>query len=103
MVEEAKMFFDEYNTIFDSGDMRAFSRLFAEPFISVRPDGAVANMSTKEIAKQFFSDALKTWKPEEYKFFSTKDYEVTPVGQKSMLVTLTWQMLNVNHGLVPEW
>lgn len=103
MVEEAKKFFDEYNTTFDSGDMVAFSKLFAEPFISVRPDGAIASMSTNEIAKDFFSDAFNTWILEGYKYFSTKDYIVTPIGRKSMLVTLTWEMLNVNRNFVREW
>ncbi|NRA15268.1 MAG: hypothetical protein HRU04_07180 [Oceanospirillaceae bacterium] len=103
MFEEAKKFFNAYNTIFDSGDMAAFSQLFAEPFISVRPDSAIASMSTNEIALNFFTDVLNTWKLEGYKYFSTKDYDVTPIGKKSMLVTLTWEMLNENHGLIREW
>ena len=103
MVEEAKKFFDAYNTIFDSGDMAAFSQLFSEPFISVRPDSAIVSMSTNEIALDFFRDVLNTWKLEGYKYFSTKDYDVTPMGKKSMLVTLTWEMLNENHGLIREW
>ena len=103
MVVEAKRFFDGYNTIFDSGDMDAFSNLFTEPFISGRADGTLESMPTHEMAKDFFSKALNKWNIEGYQYFTTKDYEVIPMGQKSMLVSLTWEMLNESRILIREW
>ncbi len=103
MINTAKDFFHIYNKTFDSGDMDAFSKLFNEPFVSVRPDGSVESMTTNDIARDFFTKVLATWKKEGYKYFSTKDYDVTPIGNKSMLVTLTWELLNENRGLIREW
>ena len=55
MIEQAKLFFKNYNEVFDGGDMREFSKLFFEPFISVRPDGSVASMPTNQVAEKFFN------------------------------------------------
>lgn len=103
MINEAIKFFRTYNSVFDSGDMDAFSKLFSEPFISVRPDGSVASMPSNVVASKFFSGALKQWKSEGYCYFSTKDFDVTPIGTKSMLVTLTWQLLDKNREFIREW
>ncbi len=103
MIDSAKDFFRTYNEIFDTGDMKAFSKLFNEPFISVRPDGSVESMATNQVAEDFFSKVLVLWKNEGYQYFSTKHYDVTPIGNKSMLVTLTWELLDKNRKLIREW
>ncbi|MFL0800518.1 MAG: nuclear transport factor 2 family protein [Agarilytica sp.] len=103
MINTAKEFFQIYNETFDSGDMEAFSKLFNEPFLSVRPDGSVESMTTNNLAKDFFTKVLALWKNEGYKYFATKDYDVTPIGNKSMLVTLTWELLDKNRALIREW
>ncbi len=103
MIDSAKDFFQAYNEIFDTGDMKAFSKLFNEPFVSVRPDGSVESMTTNQMAEDFFSKVLALWKNEGYKYFATKDYDVTLIGKKSMLVTLTWELLDSNRELIREW
>ena len=103
MIEEAKRFFQNYNEVFDSGDMKAFSKFFCEPFISVRADGSVASMPTNAIAEEFFFKAIEKWKEEGYQYFSTRDYSITPIGSESMLVTFTWEMLDKDRVLIREW
>ncbi|KKD59255.1 hypothetical protein RN22_16905 [Grimontia sp. AD028] len=102
-VEQAKEFFEHYQTMFDSGDMEAFSKLFAEPFISVRPDGSVQSMPTNKCALKFFSEVYDNWKAEGYSSFRTKDFQVTPIGKDSMLVTFTWVMLDDSQNAIREW
>ena len=103
MINEAKAFFKNYNTTFDSGDMFEFSKLFHEPFISARPDGSIAHMPTNEIAKEFFTKAQTSWEAEGCKYMSTKNYDVTSIGHNAMLVTLTWVLLNENREQIREW
>ena len=102
-LEEAKNFIYKYNKIFDTGNMEEFSKLFCEPFISVRADGSIANMPTNEIACEFFKTVYKTWQNEGYETFTTKDFEVIEIGNNSMLVTFTWEMLDKNQNLIKEW
>lgn len=103
MINEAKVFFSKYNATFDSGDMTAFSKLFHEPFVSVRPDGLIAHMPTNKIAEAFFTSALASWQAEGYESMSTKSYDVTSMGDTGMLVTLTWLLLDANREPIREW
>ena len=101
--KQAIEFFKEYQSIFDTGDMSTFSKLFSEPFISVRPDGNVQSMPTNKTASTFFSSVQKKWQEEGYSSFSTKDFKVIPIGANSMLVTFTWEMLDKEKKLIREW
>jgi len=103
LINQAIEFINEYQTTFDTKDMDAFSKYFSEPFISVRPDGTVQSMPSNESASAFFKTVLKQWQKEGYSSFSTKDFELTPIGSKSMLVTFTWEMLDSSKQLIREW
>ncbi len=101
--QQAHDFFEKYQSTFDSGNMSAFAKLFSEPFISVRPDGTIQSMPTNESASIFFHYVKENWQQEGYSSFATKDFDVTPIGASSMLVTLTWQMLDRDNNLIREW
>lgn len=103
MKEQAKQFFSQYGSTFDSWDMEKFSSFFNEPFISVRGDGKSIIMNTNNDAKVFFTSVLSKWKKDGYVKFFTKDYEVINLGVKSMLVTFTWQMMGKNNVVIKEW
>ena len=103
LLDQAKAFFDQYGSTFDRGDIAKFSTFFNEPFISVRPDGRVQMCPTHEDAEQFFSSVLVTWKEQGYQNFTTRHFEITPIGQRSMLVTLTWEMWEGQGKLIREW
>ena len=103
MKEQAKQFFSQYGSTFDSWDMEKFSSFSNEPFISVRGDGKSIIMNTNNDAKVFFTSVLSKWKKDGYVKFSTKDYEVINLGVKSMLVTFTWQMMGKNNVVIKEW
>ena len=103
LIQEAKTFFKEYNSLFDTGDMNEFSKRFTEPFLSVRPDGAIQSMLTNESASKFFVGVFSLWRKEGYKSFTTRDYTVTPIGNSAMLVTLTREMLGKDNQVIKEW
>lgn len=101
--EKAKMFFREYGSTFDSWDMDKFSSFFHEPFISIRGNGKSVIMHNQSEAKRFFTRVLNSWKKDGYKKFQTKDYEVQNLGEESMLVTFTWQMINKDNVIIRQW
>lgn len=103
LLQEAKEFFKEYSSVFDTGDMNAFSKRFTEPFLSIRPDGSIQSMPTNQSASEFFSKAYSLWQEEGYASFKTCDYTVIPIGGSATLVTLTWEMLDKNNQLIKEW
>ncbi|NQY21726.1 MAG: nuclear transport factor 2 family protein [Campylobacteraceae bacterium] len=103
MEENAKMFFRKYGSTFDSWDMDKFSSFFHEPFISIRGDGKSVIMNTKRDAKIFFTRVLNTWKRDGYHKFQTKDYEIINLGEQSILVTFTWQMMNKENVIIRQW
>ena len=103
LIEEAQEFFREYGVVFDIGNMEVFSKRFAEPFLSIRPDGTIQSMPTNESAAEFFDTVFLSWKQERYSSFATRDYDVTPIGKEAMLVTFTWEMLDKNKELIRDW
>lgn len=100
---DAEQFFAEYGRVFDTWDMEAFSKMFCEPFVSVRPDGTVASMPTNKVAQEFFETVLEVWKKEGYKTFGMRDFDVTPIGTNSALVTLTWELLDSAGDMIRDW
>lgn len=103
LLHEAHGFFKHYGEVFDSGDMQAFSTLFVEPFVSVRADGTVVSMPTHSVAESFFTLALRAWQKEGNRYFNAKDHEITPIGSNSLLVTLTWELLDAERKIIREW
>ena len=101
--DQAIAFFQQYVTVFDSGDMARFVTRLAEPFASVRPDGRIQAMPDHQAARRFFEQARAAWVEDGYDHFATSDYEVVALGERSLLVTLNWAMLSQQDTVLRQW
>jgi DNA-binding response OmpR family regulator len=77
--------------------------MYHEPCLSVRADGSVRCLQTRDEARRFFEGVSTAWRREEYERFETSDLEVVPIGQRCLLVTLDWHMLRGDGSLIRRW
>jgi hypothetical protein len=77
--------------------------MYHEPCLSVRADGCVRYLQTRDEARSFFEEVATAWRREEYDRFETSDLEVVPMGGRCLLVTLDWHMLRADGSLIRRW
>jgi ketosteroid isomerase-like protein len=96
-------FFERYGAEFDRRNWSEYTSFFHEPCLSVRGDGSVKYFQTRAEVRQFFEAVADTWRGEGYIRFAFSDLEVTPIGSRSLLATLNWQMLRQDGTAVRTW
>lgn len=103
LVRQASEFFERYARSFDERDWPTFVALFHVPALSVRGDGAVALLATPDQAQSFFAQVSEAWRADGYARFAMSGLEVRPLGERSVLVTLTWHMQREDGSPLDEW
>lgn len=103
LIEDVMAFFRRYRTAFDEAHWVAFTSLLHEPFVTVRGDGSVKFFASRAEAQRFFETVANTWHREGYDRFTTSNFEVTPMGNLSRLVTFDWEMLRADGSLLRKW
>ena len=99
----ARTFFEKYGEDFDAAKWPAFAAHYCEPAFSVRADGSVTVLDTRASVGEFFSRVWSTWRQEGYVRFAFSNLSVTSIGNQSMLVTLTWHLLNEEGTEIRQW
>lgn len=101
--EQVAAFFERYATAFDRRDWPVFVSLLHEPLLTVRSDGSVRCLRSHGEARHFFEEVASGWRDEGYHRFVASNLEVLPLGNRSLLVTLNWEMLRENGTPVKVW
>lgn len=102
-VDEAQAFFGCYRSEFDSSNWEAFTSRFQVPFVTIRGDGSVHYLQSHGEVRRFFEAVAAAWRQEGYERFTTANFEATPLGKFSSLVTFDWEMLRKDGSLVKTW
>ena len=71
--------------------------------MSVRADGTIQSLATNKDAEDFFPQVIEVWRKEGYHSFTISDFEVVKLGSTSVIVTFTWEMLDINASLIRQW
>jgi hypothetical protein len=97
-----KKFFDDYVQAW--GDWTTVAMLYHAPSITVRGDGSIHCFQSKEELQKFFQGVGEAYSreadlgPGRYHSLA-----VQPIGARSALATLTWQMVRTDGSVVREW
>lgn len=103
MKDEAVAFFNQYRAEFDSANWAGFASLFHEPCLTVRGDGSVRAIQSRQKAASFFASVSDAWRLEGYHRFETINLDVLPIGRSGMLATFDWQMFGKDNILIRQW
>ena len=101
---ETGKFLNDYVRHWYAGDWIAVAALYHVPCITMRGDGSVHCFQSSKELQEFFQgvgagyDKEGNLGPGRYHSLMTQ-----PIGARSLLATLTWQMVQKDGSIIREW
>jgi hypothetical protein len=102
--DEVSTLLDDYVRHWYAGDWDAVAALYTVPSVTMRGDGSLHCFQSKKEVQAFFHsvgagyDTEGDLGPGRYHSLTTQ-----PIGARSLLATLTWQMVRKDGSVVREW
>ena len=100
---QARGFFDRFATAFASFDAAMVAELFATPGVAHRRDGSLVALTAREDVLRYYQAALDNYHRNGCRSCRWLDLEVTPMGSRSMLAAVTWELLREDGSVVSRW
>ena len=101
--EEIRAFFEAYNEAFASIDGHRIAALYHAPTVTMRGDGSIHCLQSREELARFFQGVADTYHRDGYRGGSFKNLQVVPIGERSALATMDWELRRGDGSLIREW
>jgi hypothetical protein len=101
--DRARMFFDRFVTAFATFDSALIADLFATPGVSLRADGSITALTTREDVMRYYQAAIDGYHRNGCRACRWAHLEVTPIGSGSMLAAVTWELLHQDGNVMVTW
>jgi len=102
-VGDARAFLGEYVRAFDSIDGARIAALYHEPCITMRGDGSIHCLLSREDLARFFQGVADTYHRDGYRSSRFSNLEVTAIGARSILLTVDWELLRQDGSPLRQW
>jgi hypothetical protein len=99
---EVRTFLESYNKAFASIDGARIAALYHSPCVTLRGDGSIHCLTTGDLAA-FFQNVADTYHREGYRDGRFKILQVAPLGERSALVTVDWELLRGDGSVIRGW
>jgi hypothetical protein len=103
LTEELTLFFEEYNQTFASIDGERMATLYHVPTVTMRADGSIHCMPSREELARFFQGVAESYRREGYRNGRFKDLQIVPIGARSALATMDWELLRGDGSVIRQW
>jgi len=103
LTADVRAFFDGYNDAFAAIDGQRIAALYHLPTVTVRGDGSIHCLQSRDELARFFQGVADTYHRDGYTGGGFDGLQVSPIGGRSALATLTWKMLRRDGSLIREW
>ena len=103
LTSDVRAFFEAYNEAFASFDGHRIATLYHLPTMTVRGDGSVHCLRSREELARFFQGVADTYRSDGSAGSRFEELQVGPIGGRSALATLDWKMLRSDGSLIREW
>jgi ketosteroid isomerase-like protein len=103
LTNEIRAFLEEYNTAFASIDGKRIAALYHMPTVTMRGDGSIHCLQSREELARFFQGVADTYYKDGYRGGRFKNLEVVPIGGRSALASLHWEMQRGDGSVIREW
>ena len=100
---EISKFFSDYTKLFDARDGATIATYYHAPSISMRADASVHVFQTRGELQEFFQEVAEKYYSEGLRNSRFINLEIKPLGSKSVLATLEWQMLREDGSCIRGW
>jgi len=101
--DEIAGFFDDFVEAFKSFSGARIATRYAVPGIALRADGSVQCLQTREEVERFFQAAVDSYHRDGCRGIRFKDLDVVPMGSRSVLGTVTWELLREEGSALRQW
>jgi hypothetical protein len=103
IADEVRGFFEEYTKAFDSIDGSRIAALYHMPTVTMRGDASIHCLQSREELARFFQGVADTYYKDGYRAGSFKNLQVVPIGGRSALATLDWELRRGDGSVIREW
>jgi hypothetical protein len=97
------MFFDRFVAAFATFDPAAVAELFATPGVTLRTDGSLVALATREDVIRYYRAAIEGYHRNGCRACRWADLQVTPTGSRSMLAGVTWDLIHDDGSVMATW
>ncbi len=95
--------FDRFARAFATFDAANVAELFVVPGVALRNDGSMVALSTREAVLRYYQAALDGYNRSGCRSCRWMDLEVTPMGMRALLATVSWELLRADASVVRRW
>lgn len=103
LASEVRAFFDKYNEAFASIDGQRIAALYHIPTVTMRGDGSIHCLQSREELARFFQGVADMYQKDGYSTGLFSDLQVSPIGGRSALATMDWELLRRDGSLIRKW
>jgi len=103
ITDEVRIFFEEYAKAFDSIDGNRIAALYYMPTVTMRGDASIHCLQSREELARFFQGVADTYYKDGYRSGSFKNLQVVPIGGRSALATMDWELRRGDGSIIREW
>ena len=100
--DDVRNFLESYNKAFASIDGARIAALYHSPCVTLRGDGSIHSLTSNDLAA-FFQSVASTYHREGFRDGRFKVLQVVPIGGRSALVTVDWELLREDGSLIRGW
>ncbi len=101
--DEIRAFFEAYSKAFESIDGNRIAALYHMPTVTMRGDASIHCLQSREELARFFQGVADTYFRDGYRSGSFKNLQVVPIGERSALATMDWELRRGDGSLIREW
>jgi hypothetical protein len=103
LTEELSLFFEQYNQAFASIDGERIAALYCVPTVTMRADGSIHCLQSREELARFFQSVAESYRREGYRNGRFKNLQIVPIGARSALATMDWELLRGDGSVIRQW
>lgn len=99
----ASSFFDEFVIAFGTFDGREIARRYQCPYLALHADGSIDCFVVHADIGAYFQKVVDTYRSNGCRSCRYRDLEVTALGKRSVLATVTWDLLREDGTPIASW
>jgi ketosteroid isomerase-like protein len=100
--DAVRTFLESYNKAFASIDGARIAALYHSPCVTMRGDGSIHRLTSDDLAA-YLQNVADTYHREGYRDGRFKIVLVVPIGGRSALVTVDWELLRGDGSVIRGW
>ena len=99
----AAEFFDSFVAAFQSFEGTRIATLYLVPSVALQADGSLGCLNSQADVARYFQAVVDGYRAQGCRACRYRDLEVTAIGARSALATVTWDLLRNEDEVLKSW